>query len=135
MTHLLDTSAILAHARGEWGADQVQRLFEQEDASILVCSVTLAELAGRLRELGATPEEAWTQVLGYVEALDGIVPVDETVARESDRLRVASPIRLPLVDAVIAAAARTRSAILVHRDRHLRGLDAGLVQQIDLGVP
>ena len=132
MTHLLDTSAVLAHARGESGADRVQQLFEQDEGCLLLCSVTLAELARRLRELGASPDEAWAQIAHYREAVDEVVPVDEAVARESDRLSLASPARLPLVDAFIAAAARTRSAVLVHRDSHLRGLSAGLLPQLDL---
>lgn len=135
MTHLLDTSAVLAHARGESGAERVQQLFEQDEGSLLFCSVTLAELASRLRELGATPDEAWAQIAHYREAVDEVVPVDEAVARESDRLSLAAGVRLPMVDAFIAAAARTRSAVLVHRDTHLRSLPAGLLRQMDLDGP
>ena len=135
MTHLLDTSAVLAHARGETGAERVQRLFEQEDSSLLLCSVTLAELARRLRELGASPDEAWEQVSSYREAVDEVVPVDEAVAREGDRLSLAATARVPLVDALIAAAATTRQAVLVHRDVHMRGFSADLVPQLDLEAP
>lgn len=135
MTHLLDTSAVLAHARGEPGAERVQQLFERDDARLLLCSVTLAELARRLRELGATSEEAWTKIAAYRHAVDEVVPVDEAVARESDRLSLAAPARLPLVDALIAAAACIRQAKLVHRDAHLRGLPTDLLPQLDLEVP
>lgn len=135
MTHLLDTSAVLAHARGEPGAERVQQLFEQEDGSLLVCSVTLAELARRLRELGASPEEAWEHISSYREAVDEVVPIDEVVAREGDRLSLAATARVPLVDALIAAAATTRQAVLVHRDAHMRGFSAELVPQLDLEAP
>lgn len=43
-----------------------------------------------------------------------------------------TPNRLPLVDALIAAVASNRHAILVHRDAHVRQLPAALVQQYDL---
>lgn len=132
MTYLLDTSAVLTHIRREHGADRVQQLFEQEDDSILLCSVTLAELARRLRELGAPPEQAWSRVTGYCEAVSEVVPVDKLVARESDRISLSAAVRLPLVDALIAAAASTRRAVLVHRDAHLRGLSLETVKQLDL---
>jgi hypothetical protein len=38
MTYLLDTSALLAHARRESEAPRVQELFDQEDAIILLSS-------------------------------------------------------------------------------------------------
>lgn len=41
MTHLLDTSAVLAHIRNEPGALRVQQPFEQEQTSLLICSITL----------------------------------------------------------------------------------------------
>lgn len=63
-----------------------------------------------------------------------MVPVDEDVARESDRLSRKATARLPLVDALIAAAARTRQAVLVHRDTHMRLLPAELLPQLDLAA-
>lgn len=135
MTYLLDTSAVLAHLRGERGAERVQQLFEQDQNTLLLCSVTLAELARRLRALGASAEEAWQQISHYQEAVDDVVPVDESVAQESDRLSLAASARLPLVDAFIAAAACVRSAVLVHRDAHLREVAAAGLRQLDLEVP
>jgi len=132
MTHLLDTSAVLAHLRKEPGAERVQEIFDREEGSVLLCSVSLAELARRLRELGATPEEAWEKIDGYRQVVVGVVPVDESVAREGDRILNATPGRLPLVDALIASAARSREAVLVHRDAHMRAIPAALVAQLDL---
>ena len=134
MIHLLDTSAVLAHARNEAGASQVQELFERDDASVLICSVTLAELARRLRELGASPDEAWEKISGYKQLVDGIVAVDEAVAQESDRILIQTPSRLPLVDALIAAAAKTRAAVLVHRDTHMRSIPPAALIQLDLAA-
>ena len=134
MIHLLDTSAVLAHARNEAGASQVQELFERDDASVLICSVTLAELARRLRELGASPDEAWEKISGYKQLVDGIVAVDEAVAQESDRILIQTPSRLPLVDAMIAAAAKPRAAVLVHRDAHMRSIPPAALIQLDLAA-
>lgn len=132
MIHLLDTSALLAHARGEPGAERVQSLFERKETTLLVCSLSLAEMARRLRDLGATPAEAWEKIESYRQALDEVVAVDEVVARESDRISQAASERLPLVDSLIAAAARVRGAVLVHRDAHLRGIPETVVSQLDL---
>lgn len=132
MNHLLDTSAVLAHLRNEAGAEQVQDLFDHEEARVLLCCVSLAELARRLRELGASPGEAWETIDSYLQVVDGVVPVDDSVARESDGILMASPERLPLVDALIASAARSREAVLVHRDAHMRAIPADWVKQLDL---
>jgi predicted nucleic acid-binding protein len=40
-----------------------------------------------------------------------------------------TPERLPMVDALIAAAAQSRDACLVHRDDHMAAIPADLVQQ------
>jgi predicted nucleic acid-binding protein len=40
--------------------------------------------------------------------------------------------RLPLVDALIAATARSAGAILVHKDPHMAGIPAGVVKQLKL---
>lgn len=130
MIHLLDTSAVLAHARGEAGAVRVQELFEREDTSVLLRSVTLAKLARRLRELGVSPEEAWEKVGGYRQLVDGIVAMDEAVSRDSDRIQIETPSRIPRVDALIAAA-RLRGAILVNRDAHMRSIPPETLDQLD----
>jgi predicted nucleic acid-binding protein len=134
MIHLLGTSAVLAHARKEAGAARVQELFEREDSKVLLCVVTLAELARRFRELGAKPDEAWETIDGYRQLVDGFVAVDESVARESDRILIETPSRIPLVDALIAAAAKTSGAVLVHRDAHMSSIPPGTVVQLDLAA-
>lgn len=53
MRHLFDTSALLAHFRNEPGGAAVQALFEREDVVPLVSSITIAEFARRMRDLGA----------------------------------------------------------------------------------
>lgn len=132
MTYLLDTSAVLAHIRDELGTERVQQLFEEENSSVFLCCVTLAELARSLRELGATSLESWEKIEEYLLVVDEVVSVDSSVARESDRLTIAAEKPLPLVDGLIAASACIKGAVLVHRDAHLRSIPADLLSQLDL---
>lgn len=132
MPVLLDTSALLAHFRDEIGADRAQRLLEDERESILICSVSLPEFARGLRELGVNQTECNRILADYKQLADQIVAVDEAVAETSDELLRSTPSRLPLVDALIAAAARHRGATLVHRDGHFRAIPRSLMRQLDL---
>jgi predicted nucleic acid-binding protein len=131
---LLDTSALLAHYRKEPGGDRVQALFEESGAEVLAASVSLPELARRLRELGAPVEEARQTAGEYRELLDEIVAVDEQVALRAFGIGCETPKRLPLVDALVAAAAHERGACLVHRDQHMAQIPAGVVEQLDLAA-
>jgi predicted nucleic acid-binding protein len=131
-SYLLDTSALLAHFRRERGWARVQSLFEEENVEILAASVSLAEFARRLRELGATADEARQTVRDYQELLAEVVAVDERVALVAFDIGCETPERLPLADALIAAAARERGACLVHRDRHMTPIPASLLEQLDL---
>lgn len=132
MPHLLDTSALLAHCRNEKGSGRVQELFDAEDEEILVCSVSLPELSRRLRELGADERGISDLVGHYKQLVDEIVPVDASIAERSDDLVRAAKARIPLIDALIASAARSCGAVLVHRDSHMRTIPAKLLRQLDL---
>ena len=129
---LLDTSALLAHSRKEQGWARVQALLEESDSEILAASISLTEFARRLRELGATVDEARQTVGDYLELLDEVVTVDERIAFTAFDIGCALEKRLPLADALIAAAARERGACLVHRDQHMAPISADVVKQIDL---
>ena len=61
--------------------------------------------------------------------------LDEEVAEASFDLHCQLPARLPLADALIAAAAIARHACLVHRDSHLRAIPTTLLSQLDLDNP
>jgi predicted nucleic acid-binding protein len=129
---LLDTSALLAHCRREPGSARVQSLFEEEDAEILVASLSLTEFARRLREYGATADEARQTAQDYQALSAEVVAIDDRVALAAFDIGCETPERLPLADALIAAAARERGACLVHRDRHMTPIPASLVEQLDL---
>ena len=129
---LLDTSALLAHFRQERGGELVQALFQEIDTEILMASVSLTEFARRLRELGATAAQARQTVEEYQELVDEVVPVDDEVALTAFDIGCETVPRLPLADALIAAAARERGACLVHRDEHMAPIPAKLLKQLDL---
>lgn len=134
MLYVLDTSALLAHYRQEVGWSEVQALFEAEEAELILVSVSLAEFGRRLCELGATEEEIEATLTSYQLLFEEIVPVDAASAQAAFVLGCRTPRRLPLVDALIAAVAQIKGAILVHRDEHMRSLPADLVSQQDLGT-
>ncbi|MEA2561691.1 MAG: hypothetical protein QOH06_3195 [Acidobacteriota bacterium] len=132
MRFLLDTSALIAHNRQEPGWARVQALLEESGSEVLAASVSLTEFARRLRDLGASDEEARRTVEDYRELLDEIVAIDDRVAFTAFDIGCALVERLPLADALIAAAARERGACLVHRDRHMAPIPSSLLEQIDL---
>jgi predicted nucleic acid-binding protein len=129
---LLDTSALLAHYRGERGGERVQALFAAEEEEILMASVSIPELARRLRDLGMEEPQVSRVVADYRQIVDAVVAVDMAVAEASDEIVRRTPARLPLIDALIAACAHVRNARLVHRDAHMRAIPADLLDQQDL---
>ena len=134
MIYLFDTSALLAHYRCETGWAQVQAIFDDAATGILIASVSLTEFARRLRELGATDEEARRTVEEYRLLMNEVVAVDEEIAYAAFEVACSTPKRLPLVDALIAAAARERGACLVHRDDHMSHIPESVLRQMRLSA-
>ncbi|HRJ43087.1 MAG: PIN domain-containing protein [Caldilineaceae bacterium] len=132
MRYLLDTSALLAHFRQEAGWDIVQALFETDDAELIIASVSLTEFGRRLRELGATEIEIEEVFVAYQLLFSDVVSIDTLVAKTAFVIGCRTPQRLPLIDALIAAVAQTRTAILVHRDDHMRAIPPELLGQQEL---
>ena len=134
MLYLFDTSALLAHYRREDGWQQVQAIFDDATAEILLASVTLTEFARRLRELGANDSEARQIVQDYRLLVNDVVTIDEQLAITAFDLACATPKRLPLADSLIAAAASERGACLVHRDDHMSHIPENLLRQLTLSA-
>ena len=132
VTHVLDTSAILAHYFDEPGAEILDELWSSPANRAAISSVTAAELRGRLLRESTDAVETESAVDSYLNDLTVCLPVDRALAELAWQLRLASPGRLPLVDAIIAATARSVGAILVHKDPHLSQIPAGLLEQIAL---
>lgn len=132
ITHVLDTSALLAHFFDEEGAEVVQKLWESRGQRPAISAVTVTELRGRLRQEIADSREAESAAEAYLDELTTCLPVDRAVAELAWHIRAATPRRLPLVDALIAATARAAGAILVHKDPHMARIPAALVEQLAL---
>lgn len=132
VTHLLDTSAILAHYFDEPGAAEVNAIWQRRDNKVGICALTIPELRTRLREELDDREEAQRAFELYVDQLTTSVPVDRSAAHEAAQLRESSPSRLPLVDACIAGCAKQHNCVLVHCDPHMDQLPARAVRQLRL---
>ena len=131
MTHLLDSSAWLAHLFGEPSVEQVNRLFDDSGATVFVSSLSLPEIYGRLSALGQSDrwEEVWTT---YANLFDKVLGANQAVAEEAIRLRATCPQRLPTIDALIAATAVAHRLTLVHRDPHMGAIDIAHLEQLRL---
>ena len=132
LTHILDTSAIVAHYFGESGADRVSELWHHRTNRIGICALTLPELRTVLEHAVSDTEEVERAFRLYMDELTVTVPVTRAVAESAMALRKVATPRLPLVDAIIAACAKEVSAILVHRDPHLATIPQDAVRQLVL---
>lgn len=132
ITHVLDTSALLAHYFDEPGADQVDELWSDTSNHLAVCVLSLVELKTRLTVEVDDPVEIERVFDLYINHLTVNIAVDRSVAEKAISLRESVEVRLPLVDALIAACAQKESAILVHRDPHMADIPEHLVAQIRL---
>jgi predicted nucleic acid-binding protein len=135
MRYLLDTSALLAHHRQELGWERVQAVFEDDEAEIIMASVSLTEFGRRLRDLGASETVAQETLTNYQLLCAEVAPVDATAALAAFTIGCRTPRRLPLVDALIAAVAQVRDAVLMHRDEHMRAIPPDQLRQNDLSAP
>ena len=117
MTHLLDTSALLAHYLAETGAERVQALFEDEVVVAGASILSLFEFELRLHQLGADAVTRATELNRYRALLNEVVDVTETVRSEAIRLRTSATAHVAAMDVLIAATASLKNATLVHRDR------------------
>ena len=131
-THLLDTSAILAHYFDEPGAEQVDDLWRERGNRLAICVLTIPELKTRLHQELDVESEAESAFDLYVNRLTVSLAIDTSVAHEAARLREFTPARLPLIDACIAACASVHGCVLVHRDPHMDPLHAGGLQMLRL---
>jgi predicted nucleic acid-binding protein len=129
MTHLLDTSALLAHHLAEPGAERVQALFEDEAVMAGTSILALFELELRFHQLGMDASTRAAAINLYRALLSEVVNVDEAVRSEALQLRISTPARVAAMDVLIAATASLRGATLVHRDPHFAIIPAQLLKQ------
>jgi predicted nucleic acid-binding protein len=128
ITHLLDTSAWLAHLLRESGHEQVSSLLLEADNRVGVSALSLVEVHARMRHLKI--EERFVEIVEeYRELFAQFLPVDDKGALRATTLRQESATRVPAIDSLIAATAAHHGAILVHRDPHFLALAGEEVKQ------
>ena len=129
MTHLLDTSALLAHYLAEPGAASVQALFENEGASAGTSILVLFEFELRLHQIGVDDPTRARDLARYRALLSEVVNVGEAVRSEAIRLRTNATARISAMDILIAATASSCDATLVHRDPHFAAIPPCFMRQ------
>ncbi|MEP6955503.1 MAG: PIN domain-containing protein [Chthoniobacterales bacterium] len=130
MKYLFDSSALLAHALQEAGADEVQALIGDDSNDLFLSVLSFFELAASLKRQGAA-----VQIGIYWETYRQIataISVNREITEEAWNLREQVAQRLPITDAIVAATARAQGATLVHRDRHLAAIPESLLPQLRL---
>ena len=133
MNYLFDTSAVLIHFQDEKGAEKLVALLGKMDSKCYLCAVSVVELARKFREIGLTKKEVDSTLAAYLNLFDEIVPVDVAVAAHAREIGEKTPDRLPLVDSLIAGAAKSKDACLVHRDKHLAAIPSAVLKQVSVG--
>jgi hypothetical protein len=93
MTHLPDTSAMLAHYLAEPGAARVQGLFEDTAVVAGTSILALFELDLRLHQLGIDAATRTAELNRYRALLSEVVNVDEVIRSEAVRLRISATAR------------------------------------------
>jgi predicted nucleic acid-binding protein len=132
VTHVLDTSALLAYYLKENGWEVVHQLIFDATCLPRVSSVTWLEFQTRLPGLTNDPAQR-AEVMGlYRDLLGQGIPADDAIAASAYQLRQTAAERLPNMDALIAATAAEHGAILVHRDPHMAGIPSSVVSQLVL---
>jgi predicted nucleic acid-binding protein len=115
--------------------DRVLTLFDDPQHDILLSTVSVAEFGRKLRELGKNQEEIKETLDLFMQLFSRVVPLDEVVARTSLQLTDSIPLRLPMVDALIAASARVPEACLVHKDKHMAAIPPEVLPTLNLAQP
>jgi predicted nucleic acid-binding protein len=129
MTHLLDTSALLAHYLAEPGATRVQALFEDTAVVAGTSILALFEFELRLHQLGMDTATRAAELNRYRALLSEVVNVDEAIRSEAVRVRISATARASAMDTLIAATASLRGAMLIHRDPHFTAISASVLKQ------
>lgn len=131
MTHLLDSSAWLAHLFGEPGVEEITLLLDDPGNRLHISALSIVEVFARLKSMGR--ESHWTEVWKiYSELFSSIIPADDAVAHRAVQLRAVTSERLPTVDGLIAATAVVHRLTLVHRDPHMTAISDSDLSQMRL---
>ena len=128
ITHILDSSAWLAHIFEEPGGDEVTALFEDPETEIGISVLSLLEVHVQFRIKDRT-DDFHEMVESYRPLFSRIIIANEPVILRAVNLREAASARLPAIDSMIAATAALQGAVLVHRDAHFLSIPDHLLTQ------
>lgn len=120
LTHLLDTSAVLTLLEDEPGAAHVEELLRT--GNVLIPFVALVETYYLTLHTASHAEAENRHALLKALPAEVLWNVDEPTALTAASLKARH--RLPLADALVAAFAITRDAVLVHKDPHFEALSS-----------
>ncbi|MCX7869834.1 MAG: PIN domain-containing protein, partial [Terrimicrobiaceae bacterium] len=104
MNNVFDTTALVAYAFDQPGADKVEALLEDDASHFLISALSLFELANVLKKQGGGRHIATDWAI--CREIADMIPVDATVAQAAWELRERADARLPLADVKIAATAQ-----------------------------
>ena len=82
-----------------------------------------------MNALGASRDDIATTLENYCRVFSSVISIDESIARKAFLLGLEAESRLPMTDALIAAAAHSVEAVLVHRDPHFAALTSKSIKQ------
>jgi len=116
--YLLDTSALLALIQDEPGADQVEKALRQR-STFLPWPVLLETYYITLREEGASEAEHRLALMKRLN-VNILWDIDEQTMLIAGQFKAAH--RVSLADAIIAAYAVTKNAVLMHKDPEFEAL-------------
>ena len=128
ITHILDSSAWLAHIFEEPGGGEVTALFEDPETEIGISVLSLLEVHVQFRIKDRT-DDFHEMVESYRPLFSRIIIANEPVILRAVNLREAASARLPAIDSMIAATAALQGAVLVHRDAHFLSLSEEWLKQ------
>jgi predicted nucleic acid-binding protein len=134
ITHVFDTSAILAHYFDEPGAEQVNAMLADTSLEIGLSAISLIELKTRIASKVPDKNEARRAYRLYAEELLAAIPVTREIVASSEAIIQQSACELNLHQVIAAATARSQGAVLVHREANLRSIPSTLVQQHALPI-
>lgn len=124
-TYLLDSSALLTLIEDEPGAERVEQVLRT--ASCLIPWMAVLEVHYVTRqEVGVDEAERRMALLEHLPA-EILWLTDPQTLRTASAFKSAH--RISLADAVIAAFAKTRSAVLLHKDPEFQALEGRVAME------
>ena len=124
--YLLDTSALLAFMEDEEGADEVENILR--GGRVLLPFIVLLEVYYiTLREKG---EDVAEKIYAFLKSLEGefLWEITDPLLLAAGRLK--GLYRLSLAGAIIAAFAKEKGAVLVHKDPEYEALAREVRQRV-----